>query len=725
MTRSSVATLRDALPVQPLSAAVVFAIPSRGVPASPAPCRGRLRCRVPGPPRRLPVVLMATTDGVPATAIASSSSHSPSTPPSHPSSSSTGPSVLVPDDGLFSPASSGFVHVERVRPRVESPVNNGAASQSSRARRVHQRPSQSPTSAGGRGRVDAASPLFARLRSFLASALLSITASSSAFSASSHTFTNSPAWLLGQCYKLLGPPSGYHAVPLPGQHSAVAGRSPSASPTRGPLPSSFGPLPPSERRLAFMADLRSRFWFSYRSGFPAIHSAYSGVTSDAGWGCMLRSTQMMLGYAFTLHYLGRGWRRPLHSGDEDAHSSSKSTQHRQQQQRPQQPIIEEDELQHTIYLSLLSWFLDSPSSPYSIHALLTTAAPAPPAPSPSVQSASLRSPSSAPSATAPPVGEWFGPTATCQMIVRCRAAQVAAAGGEAFIDVPHILVADDGTIYWEKVVRQCVTRGAHPSTDAPKQRPPAASAEAFFFDPATDSFHPLIVLIPLRLGVDRLNAAYLPSLLSCFQYPQSLGMLGGRPRTSFYFIGVQDERLLYLDPHSVQPALPHSSHLLREADCASFHTERVCSIPATAIDPSLAIGFYLRTWDDWTQLADHARSMEEHDPVYAVVRVRERRGWKGRDEREDNDRARAGEAAHGRNDSEEAEGEGEEKEEESDEQVDDGEAVDAEEVRREEKSAVPRPHHTPRSSRTARSQASNSRSRARVEDEEDDDFVLL
>ena len=533
---------------------------------------------------------------------------------------------------------------------------------------------------------------------------MSITSTSTHFTGSSHAFTNSPAWLLGQCYKLLSaPPSNYH--PIPGSHSAPSTSSSSSS----SLHPSAAPLA-ADRRAAFMGDLVSKFWFSYRSGFPSIHSSYEGVTSDAGWGCMIRSTQMMLAYAFTLHYLGRGWRRGVGGGGAEKKEGGAA-------------VIDDEELQQQIYLSLLSWFLDSPSSPYSIHALLTT-------PSLSVTPSSSSAPSlfSPASASTPRVGEWFGPFSTCQMLLRCRAAQVAAAGGEAFLDVPLLMVADDGTIYWDKVVRHCVTRGKYPphqpsaaALHSPADGTGATPSAPFSFDPSTDSFHPLILFIPLRLGVDKLNPAYLPSLLSIFQYPQTIGMMGGKPRTSFYFIGVQDDRLLYLDPHTVQPALPHSSHLLRTAECATFHTSKLYSMPATAIDPSLAIGFYLRTWEDWTQLAAQARRMEEHDPTYAVVRVREKRGWKGRDEREE---AEAAEAALQAVQQAEEEFDGEE------EEVDDGERVEAEDEKKEEKSVPQRRSQStpPRSQRPSRGELSGSRSSraaAAAEAEEDEDFVLL
>lgn len=44
-------------------------------------------------------------------------------------------------------------------------------------------------------------------------------------------------------------------------------------------------------------------------------------------------------------------------------------------------------------------------------------------------------------------------------------------------------------------------------------------------------------------------------LKETLMFPQSLGILGGKPGASTYIVGVQDEKALYLDPHEVQPVL--------------------------------------------------------------------------------------------------------------------------------------------------------------------------
>ena len=81
-----------------------------------------------------------------------------------------------------------------------------------------------------------------------------------------------------------------------------------------------------------------------------------------------------------------------------------------------------------------------------------------------------------------------------------------------------------------------------------------------------------------------------------FSWCHVAGILGGKPRAAHYFVGVTaTQRLLYLDPHSVQPAL-HCETADAAADAATCHLGASASLPSMPLldlDPSLAVGLLL------------------------------------------------------------------------------------------------------------------------------------
>lgn len=57
----------------------------------------------------------------------------------------------------------------------------------------------------------------------------------------------------------------------------------------------------------------------------------------------------------------------------------------------------------------------------------------------------------------------------------------------------------------------------------------------------------------------QVNELYLPQLSAVLTFPQSVGIVGGRPGSSLYFLGVQGNAVMYLDPHEVQQVSSQSS----------------------------------------------------------------------------------------------------------------------------------------------------------------------
>jgi hypothetical protein len=72
----------------------------------------------------------------------------------------------------------------------------------------------------------------------------------------------------------------------------------------------------------------------------------------------------------------------------------------------------------------------------------------------------------------------------------------------------------------------------------------------------TPEFKPTILFIPIRLGIDALNPVYIPHLKQLFHSSHFLGIAGGKPNTSLYFVGYVDDTFIYLDPHYVQDTIP-------------------------------------------------------------------------------------------------------------------------------------------------------------------------
>ena len=113
---------------------------------------------------------------------------------------------------------------------------------------------------------------------------------------------------------------------------------------------------------------------------------------------------------------------------------------------------------------------------------------------------------------------------------------------------------------------------------------------------------PVLVLIPIRLGVDHLNPVYFPMLKYCFEMRHCVGIAGGRPRSSLYFLGAEADNLVYLDPHYTRNTVPIKDvNSYGKEDLLSYHCHKVRLLPLTSMDPSMVLGFYIRNEEEFNE----------------------------------------------------------------------------------------------------------------------------
>ncbi|XP_076040366.1 cysteine protease ATG4B-like isoform X2 [Oratosquilla oratoria] len=123
------------------------------------------------------------------------------------------------------------------------------------------------------------------------------------------------------------------------------------------------------------------------------------------------------------------------------------------------------------------------------------------------------------------------------------------------------------------------------------------------------AWRPLILFIPLRLGLSEINPIYVNGIKKCLRMPQSLGLIGGKPNHASYFVGYMGDEVVYLDPHTTQDAgsigtksdegqleLDHSYHC--------FNPQRLI---VTLLDPSLSLCFYCGTEKEYDDLCNRIR----------------------------------------------------------------------------------------------------------------------
>ncbi|PRP85058.1 glycoside hydrolase family 43 protein [Planoprotostelium fungivorum] len=376
------------------------------------------------------------------------------------------------------------------------------------------------------------------------------------------SFSRLPIFLMGKCYLPNGEVETHNASShlsqeerqeqnITNTNTSVLNIFKRRAQNANPPPQNIPPATPQQLR-PFYEDFSSVMCFCYRKDFAPLEPV--GLSTDLGWGCMLRTGQMMLATVLRRLILGREWKL-------DYNDPPKA---------------------HSHYRQILRWFHDDPghNCPYSIHNMLRL----------SREIDKRRGQRNSPGDR---VGEWFTPTRVSQILKHTV--------NQHAPESLRMYVSSDSVIYKDQVY--ALTRGDRDrlkDMDMMKRQSMIDIGIRPYNDPAAHliEWHPIFILVPLRLGIEKMNAMYMRSVQFLLSVEQSVGIVGGRPKQSLYFVGFQGDELIYLDPHVVRPSVkPEDEFVLQ-----NYH----CTIPQKMsieqMDPSLCVGFFCRNEEEFEQL---------------------------------------------------------------------------------------------------------------------------
>ena len=386
----------------------------------------------------------------------------------------------------------------------------------------------------------------------------------------------------------------------------------------------------SKQDEQLISILKNIPWFSYRKDFEQIKEKEVIYTSDAGWGCMIRASQMILSQGiyklfsikdlatFINEYISYFYDNKipiklLNKSKSDNNSKSESFQKKEEKKNKINGedndelyddflIINEKKESRMSFIDIslemikgLENMSDRNSnrkyitSPFSIRNY--------------IKIEKLLNP------YGKKVGEYFSNYDVIKLITNINEKMFE----EDDCDF-RVINFDDGTIYIEDLINKCfeeIENSNEVNNDNGFEFISLNNNEKkeelvkyninnnfkndiYIFDKKRYKFkHKFILFVSVRHGLYTLDNELYDEILNIFNIKTNIGLIGGKNSRAFYFIGRCDTNLIFLDPHYVQPTIPltiFGTDLIHE----SYRPNDIYYMPINDLSPSFSIGFAIK-----------------------------------------------------------------------------------------------------------------------------------
>ena len=360
-------------------------------------------------------------------------------------------------------------------------------------------------------------------------------------------------------------------------------------------------------------------WFSYRKDFQQIKEKDNIFTSDAGWGCMLRATQMILAQGLCKIYsinnlndfinqflayfydnkipikmLCKNKSNELKNGNEKKLTNNKIYEDFE--------VIDNEKEFQISFIDVSSEMingLENMSERKSNKEFLT----------PPFSLRSLINVQKNINKNGKKVGEWYSNYDTIRLISTINKNM----NNKKDCDF-KILDFKEGVIYIEDIIKECFEEYidkdketedfeylSMSSINEEKINKDLGINRYEFNDKKYKFKNKFILFVSVRHGLYELDEEMYEDVLKIFDIDTNIGFIGGKNTRAFYFIGKCGNNVIFLDPHYVQETLPLNKFGTDSVQ-ETYIPNDIYYMQINELSPSFTIGFAVKDMQSFKKL---------------------------------------------------------------------------------------------------------------------------
>ena len=370
-------------------------------------------------------------------------------------------------------------------------------------------------------------------------------------------------------------------------------------------------------------------WFSYRENFEQIKDEQNIYTSDAGWGCMLRASQMILAqglcrlnnindlfdfinkfFAFfydnkiTIKYMCKH-KKPENKEDKKKEKENKENENEKNIFNSFEIIDKDSDLLNISFIHLTSEMVEGLENmsernsdkefiipPYSIRNFIR------------VQKHINKN--------GKQVGEWFSNYDTIRLITTINKKL----NSNKDCDF-KVINFNEGVIRINEIIKECFEEYKDEIIKEQENDFDILSLSNIeFSDIVNDNLESdkyifnekkyilktkFIFFVSVRHGLYTLEEDYDTEVLKVFDIENNIGIIGGKNTRAFYFIGKCGNNIIFLDPHYVQETLSIKK-IGTDVVHETYIPNDIFYMDVNELSPSFTIGFAVKDMKSFKQL---------------------------------------------------------------------------------------------------------------------------